>query len=102
MNTENHSQMAAFLWAFADLLRGDLKQSQYGRIILSFTLLRRMECALAPTKDEVIKQTAAQEGRPDQVREMILLRAARQQFFNASPLTLGTLSDTQVGHQPYD
>ena len=93
---ENHSQTAAFLWSIADLLRGDFKQSQYGRIILPFTLLRRMECVLAPTKDEVIKQTFAQEGRPDQVREMILLRAAGQQFFNASPLTLGTLSDTQT------
>lgn len=96
MNTENHSQTAAFLWSIADLLRGDFKQSQYGRIILPFTLLRRMECVLAPTKDEVIKQTFAQEGRPDSVREMILLRAAGQQFFNASPLTLSTLSDTQT------
>ena len=96
MNTENHSQTAAFLWSIADLLRGDFKQSQYGRIILPFTLLRRMECVLAPTKDEVIKQNAAQQGRPDQVREMILLRAAGQQFFNASPLTLATLSDTQT------
>ncbi|MCU1785987.1 type I restriction-modification system subunit M [Pseudomonas sp. 13B_2.1_Bac1] len=96
MNTENHSQTAAFLWSIADLLRGDFKQSQYGRIILPFTLLRRMECVLSPTKDEVIKQTFAQEGRPDTVREMILLRAAGQQFFNASPLTLGTLSDTQT------
>ncbi|KOG01564.1 Type I restriction-modification system methyltransferase subunit [Pseudomonas syringae pv. aceris] len=96
MNMENHSQTAAFLWSIADLLRGDFKQSQYGRIILPFTLLRRMECVLTPTKDEVIKQTFAQEGRPDTVREMILLRAAGQQFFNASPLTLGTLSDTQT------
>jgi len=96
VNTENHSQTAAFLWSIADLLRGDFKQSQYGRIILPFTLLRRMECVLAPTKNEVIKQTFAQEGRPDTVREMILLRAAGQQFFNASPLTLGTLSDTQT------
>jgi len=96
VNTENHSQTAAFLWSIADLLRGDFKQSQYGRIILPFTLLRRMECVLAPTKVEVIKQTFAQEGRPDTVREMILLRAAGQQFFNASPLTLGTLSDTQT------
>ncbi|PZP04447.1 MAG: restriction endonuclease subunit M [Pseudomonas protegens] len=96
MNTENHSQTAAFLWSIADLLRGDFKQSQYGRIILPFTLLRRMECVLAPTKAEVIKQTFAQEGRPDTVREIILLRSAGQQFFNASPLTLETLSDTQT------
>ena len=93
---ENHSQTASFLWSIADLLRGDFKQSQYGRIILPFTLLRRMECVLAPTKDAVISQTFAQEGRPDNVREMVLLRTAGQQFFNASPLTLGTLSDTQT------
>ncbi|MNQ30680.1 Type I restriction enzyme EcoKI M protein [compost metagenome] len=97
MNTENHSQTAAFLWSIADLLRGDFKQSQYGRIILPFTLLRRMECVLAPTRDAVIRESYAQEGRPDTVREMYMLRAAGGlQFFNASPLTLGTLSDTQT------
>ncbi|WP_256803645.1 type I restriction-modification system subunit M [Pseudomonas putida] len=96
MNTENHSQTAAFLWSIADLLRGDFKQSQYGRIILPFTLLRRMECVLEPTKEAVISESCAQEGRPDLVRERLLLRAAGQQFFNASKLTLGTLSDTQT------
>ncbi|MGP9827599.1 type I restriction-modification system subunit M [Ectopseudomonas khazarica] len=96
MNMENHSQTAAFLWSIADLLRGDFKQSQYGRIILPFTLLRRMECVLEPTKEAVIRESYAQEGRPDQVRERLLLRAAGQQFFNASKLTLGTLSDTQT------
>lgn len=96
MNTENHSQTAAFLWSIADLLRGDFKQSQYGRIILPFTLLRRMECVLEPTKEAVIRESYAQEGRPDLVRERLLLRAAGQQFFNASKLTLSTLSDTQT------
>ena len=96
MNTQNHSQTAAFLWSIADLLRGDFKQSQYGRIILPFTLLRRMECVLEPTKEAVIRESYAQEGRPDLVRERLLLRAAGQQFFNASKLTLGTLSDTQT------
>lgn len=96
MNTENHSQTAAFLWSIADLLRGDFKQSQYGRIILPFTLLRRMECVLEPTKEAVIHESYAQEGRPDLVRERLMLRAAGQQFFNASKLTLGTLSDTQT------
>ena len=62
MNTENHSQTAAFLWSIADLLRGDFKQSQYGRIILPFTLLRRMECVLEPTKEAVIRESYAQEG----------------------------------------
>ncbi|TBW33590.1 SAM-dependent DNA methyltransferase [Azotobacter chroococcum] len=97
MNTENHSQTAAFLWSIADLLRGDFKQSQYGRIILPFTLLRRMECVLAPTREAVISESCAQEGRPDLVRERLLLRAAAgQQFFNASKLSLATLSDQQT------
>jgi type I restriction enzyme M protein len=97
VNTENHSQTAAFLWSIADLLRGDFKQSQYGRIILPFTLLRRMECVLAPTRDAVVREAYAQEGRPDSVREKLLLRASGDlQFFNASKLTLGTLSDVQT------
>ena len=96
MNTENHSQTAAFLWSIADLLRGDFKQSQYGRIILPFTLLRRMECVLEPTKAQVLAAAQEHQNKPDQVREHLLLRAAGQQFFNASPLSLATLSDTQT------
>lgn len=49
-----HSQTAAFIWSVADLLRGDFKQSQYGRVILPFTLLRRLECELEPTKLAVL------------------------------------------------
>jgi len=97
LNTENHSQTAAFLWAIADLLRGDFKQSQYGRIILPFTLLRRMECVLEPTREAVLSASETHRGKPDAVREMLLLRAAGDmQFFNASPLSLATLSDTQT------
>ena len=96
MNTENHSQTAAFLWSIADLLRGDFKQSQYGRIILPFTLLRRMECVLEPTKATVLAQAQEHSNKPDLVRERLLLRASGQQFFNASPLSMATLSDTQT------
>jgi len=96
VNTENHSQTAAFLWSIADLLRGDFKQSQYGRIILPFTLLRRMECVLEPTKATVLAQAQEHSNKPDLVRERLLLRASGQQFFNASPLSMATLSDTQT------
>lgn len=54
MTSLNFSQTAAFIWSVADLLRGDFKQSQYGRIILPFTLLRRTECVLEETKEAVI------------------------------------------------
>ena len=97
MNTENHSQTAAFIWAVADLLRGDFKQSQYGRIILPFTLLRRLECVLEPSKDAVLAAAREHQSKPDPVREKLLLRASGQPFFNASRLNLGTLSDTQTG-----
>ncbi|MGD1852858.1 MAG: type I restriction-modification system subunit M N-terminal domain-containing protein [Leptolyngbyaceae cyanobacterium] len=96
MNTINHSQIANFLWSIAELLRGDFKQSQYGRIILPFTLLRRLECVMEPTKQSVLNAAKKHQDKPDLVREKLLLRAAKQQFYNASLLTLGTLSDTQT------
>ncbi|MGB3295700.1 MAG: class I SAM-dependent DNA methyltransferase, partial [Phormidesmis sp.] len=96
MNTQSHSQTAAFLWSIADLLRGDFKQSQYGRIILPFTLLRRMECVLEATKETVLTAAKTHQTKPDLVREKLLLRAAGQQFYNASPLSLAALSDTQT------
>jgi type I restriction enzyme M protein len=92
----NHSQTAAFIWSVADLLRGDFKQSQYGRVILPFTLLRRLECVLEPTKVKVLSAADQHQTKPDSVREQLLLRAAGQQFFNASPLSLGSLSDSQT------
>jgi len=92
----SHSQTAAFIWSVADLLRGDFKQSQYGRIILPFTLLRRLECVLEPNKAKVLAAHDQHQTKPDSVREKLLLRAADQQFFNDSPLTLGTLSDSQT------
>lgn len=96
MNTENHSQTAAFIWSVADLLRGDFKQSQYGRVILPFTLLRRLECVLEPTRAKVLAEATASADKTEAVRERLLLRAAGKDFFNASPLTLATLSDTQT------
>src|SRR5690625_183257 len=91
MNSEQHSQTAAFIWSVADLLRGDFKQSQYGRIILPFTLLRRLECVLEPTKTAVLAAAQEHQNKPDPVREKLLLRASGQPFFNASQLNLGSL-----------
>ncbi|WP_438766577.1 type I restriction-modification system subunit M [Kushneria sp. TE3] len=96
LNTENHSQLAAFIWSVADLLRGDFRQSQYGRIILPFTLLRRLECVLESSKEAVLSAAREHQTKPDAVREQLLLRASGQSFFNASPLSLQTLSNTQT------
>ena len=53
--TNNH---AAFIWSVADLLRGDYKQSEYGKVILPLTVLRRLDCVLAPTKAEMLAKHA--------------------------------------------
>ncbi|NBC36254.1 N-6 DNA methylase [Novosphingobium sp. FSY-8] len=85
----NHQSLSNFIWSVADLLRGDYKQSEYGRVILPFTVLRRLDCVLAPTKDAVLKE--AEAGRPDP----FLIRAAGMQFFNRSPLDLAKLIGDQ-------
>jgi len=85
----NHQSLSNFIWSVADLLRGDYKQSEYGRVILPFTVLRRLDCVLAPTKEDVLKEAAA--GRPDP----FLIRAAQHQFFNRSPLDLAKLVGDQ-------
>ena len=52
------NNLAAYCWSIADLLRGDFKQSQYGRIILPFTLLRRLEGVLEDSKEQVLAKYA--------------------------------------------
>jgi len=93
---QNFSETAAFIWSVADLLRGDFKQSQYGRIILPFTLLRRLECVLEPTRAKVYAERVTHRKTPEEMREKILLRASGLSFYNASELTLSTLSSNQV------
>ena len=50
----NASEIASFIWSVADLLRGDYKQSEYGKVILPLTVLRRLDCVLEPTKAAVL------------------------------------------------
>lgn len=91
MSSTNFSQIAAFLWSVADLLRGDFKQSQYGRIILPFTLLRRLECVLETTKDAVITEAKKVKAMklPEEAQEKMILRATNGlTFFNASAMDL--------------
>jgi len=96
--TINFSQAAAFLWSVADLLRGDFKQSQYGRIILPFTLLRRLECVLQKDKAAVLTKYAevCQMNLPDEASEKLVLRATEAQFFNTSPMDLAKLGESGI------
>ncbi|MCB0156454.1 MAG: SAM-dependent DNA methyltransferase, partial [Anaerolineae bacterium] len=97
--TTNFSQTAAFIWSLADLLRGDFKQSQYGRVILPFTILRRLECVLEGSKDKVLAEAQrlnALTNLEDEAREKFLLRAAGESFYNTSPMNLEKLGNTDI------
>lgn len=96
--TPNFTQTAAFLWAVADLLRGDFKQSQYGRIILPFTLLRRLECVLEKDKPDILKKNAevSKMGLPESAAEKILLHATSANFVNTSPMDLSKLGEASI------
>ena len=97
-NTQHSNNQANFIWSVADLLRGDFKQSQYGRIILPFTLLRRLECVLEPTKDAVLQQHEKFKAMnlPEEGMEKLLLRAADLSFFNTSPMNLSKLGQQGI------
>jgi type I restriction enzyme M protein len=86
--------LSSFIWSVADLLRGDYKQSEYGKVILPFTVLRRLDCVLEKTKPAVLaelaKRTAAKVNP-----EPFLLRRSGTLFYNTSPLDLKKLMGDQ-------
>ncbi|MEG0976791.1 MAG: class I SAM-dependent DNA methyltransferase [Comamonas sp.] len=91
------NNLATDLWALADLLRGDFKQSQYGRVILPFALLRRLECVLEGSKPAVLTEAAKVEKMAiaEEAREKLILRATGGlSFFNTSPMDLSTLGES--------
>ena len=57
----SETNLSAFLWSVADLLRGDFKQSEYGKVILPFTVLRRLDCVLAGSKAAVLQELKARK-----------------------------------------
>jgi type I restriction enzyme M protein len=86
---KNH---AAFIWSVADLLRGDYKQSEYGKVILPLTVLRRLDCVLEPTKADVLARYEAIKGSIDNI-EPVLCNEAGEQFYNIHQLNIPRLLD---------
>jgi type I restriction enzyme M protein len=86
---KNH---ASFIWSVADLLRGDYKQSEYARVILPLTVLRRLDCVLEPTKEAVLGRAKKLQGRVENI-EPVLCTVSGEQFFNTSPLDFRRLLD---------
>lgn len=93
------NNLAAFIWSVADLLRGDFKQSQYGRIILPFTLLRRLECVLEETKDAVVEEAqriADMDLNEEAEARYILRKTGGLAFYNTSPMTLAKMGQSDI------
>jgi type I restriction enzyme M protein len=89
------TNLSSFIWSVADLLRGNYKQSEYGKVILPFTVLRRLDCVLEPTKAAVLAEKAKRE-KAKLNPEPFLLKASGQKFYNTSPLDVKTLMGDQM------
>ncbi|MCU0570891.1 MAG: type I restriction-modification system subunit M [Oculatellaceae cyanobacterium Prado106] len=100
--TENVRQLANFIWSVADLLRGDYKQADYGKVILPFTVLRRLDCVLESTKEAVMdfyakKVKPMMEAADDQKKlknpDPLLNQKAGVPFHNISQFTFQKLKN---------
>jgi type I restriction enzyme M protein len=100
--TENVRQLANFIWSVADLLRGDYKQADYGKVILPFTVLRRLDCVLEPTKEAVMdfyeKKVKPMMETKDENKKLknpdpLLNQKAGVPFHNISQFTFQKLTD---------
>lgn len=86
-------ELSGFIWSVADLLRGNYRQSSYGKVILPFTVLRRLDCVLESSKEKVLAEHAkrTKEGVDP---TPFLTRISKLSFYNSSPLDLSkTLAD---------
>ncbi len=90
----NQLNLSSFIWSVADLLRGDYKQSEYGKVILPFTVLRRLDCVLDGTKDAVLKELEKRTAAGI-APEPFLLKKSGQLFFNTSTLDMKKLMGDQ-------
>jgi len=82
--TNNFKERANFIWSVADLLRGDYKQSEYGRVILPLTVLRRLDCVLDPSKQKVLDALPQVKKLSPTAAEEVLKRKAKLSFYNKS------------------
>ncbi len=87
--------LADFIWKNAEDLWGDFKHTDFGKVILPFTLLRRLECVLEPTRSEALAACAA-HGESGLDLDLILRQVTRHPFYNTSNYALATLGGTKT------
>lgn len=92
MTINNFREKANFIWSIADLLRGHYKQADYGKVILPFTVLRRLDSVLQPTKKDVLAAYQKHKDKKPEVLEPILNNAAKAKFHNRSKFDFAELA----------
>jgi type I restriction enzyme M protein len=90
---QSNGFISSLIWSVADLLRGDFKQSDYGKVILPFTVLRRLDCVLEKTKADVLAEYEANKDMPQEALDRFLVRKSGYQFYNTSKQTFTTVLD---------
>jgi type I restriction enzyme M protein len=84
-------EKSTLIWEVADLLRGDYKQSDYGKVILPLTVLRRLDCVLAPNKQKVLDYLPKVESLSDSAKDLTLNKIAGANFHNRSQFDFAKL-----------
>ncbi len=91
MNHQNHDNHANFIWQIANILRWAYKKHEYGNVILPFTVLRRLDCLLENTKDEVLKVYENNKEKSEKALELLLNNASGYKVHNRSKYTFKKL-----------
>ncbi|HDV6632449.1 TPA: SAM-dependent DNA methyltransferase [Legionella pneumophila] len=103
MKNENNKKiqnLSTFSWSIAEILRGDFKQSEYGKVILPFVVLRRLDCILEPSKDAVVSAYEnLPEGIDDHTKDMMLFSAVGGglKVYNYNTLTFSKIRNQDPG-----
>src|SRR5438067_7770544 len=88
----NFREKANLIWSIADLLRGRYKQADYGKVILPFTVLRRLDFVLEPTKKAVLSAFEKHKAKKPEILEPILNNVAKVKFHNRSKFNFSELA----------
>lgn len=93
MNATTHTELANFIWSICNLLRGPYKRSEYRKVILPLTVVRRFDCLLAQTKSRVLAEHPKIKAKPETVVRSLLEKITGRPFYNLSKLDLPKLLD---------
>ena len=82
------TQLSRLIWSVTDFLHGDFKRSEFGKVVLPFTVLRRLDCLLDPTRPNVLETAEKFAHNSTRVLDAVLKKSSDYPFYNTSRATL--------------